>query len=429
MDLKQPNRRQFLKKGTVLAGLAVGGVRLARGETRDSPVPDERGFQIPYGAPSRFESITRITVPGQAPYLASGLTPIQDLVGMITPSSLHFYQVRFHDFPPAVDPRQHRLMIHGLVERPLSFSVDELKRLPSVSRVHLMECHGNTSWPGGYHNGFRSIQYSHGKTSCSLWTGVALSTLLREAGVKKEGAWVFAESADSGRHWKCIPMETAMDDVMVAYGQNSEALRPENGYPIRLLVPGAAGVNSVKYVRRIKVVDEFSPFSYGGSFRERDGKIEWWDFKLGVKSVITRPSSGQRLTAGAGCYEITGLAWAGEGAIRKVEVSLDAGRTWKDAQLHDPVLRKAHTRFTFPWTWDGQETIMQSRATDEHGTVQPSLMEFARIRRFTPPEPVVFRGFTTEFFKLPEIPPTQSMVNAIQPWRITREGSVENAEL
>ena len=168
MDWKQPGRRTFLRQGgAVLAGLAVGGNRSARGETRESEVPDERTFQTFYGVPSRFESHLREMVPAQAPFLASGLNPLQDQLGIITPSALHFYQIRFHDFPASIDPRQHRLLIHGLVDRPLSFTLDELKRLPSVSRIHLVECHGNSSWPGGLHGGFRTLQESHGKTSCS----------------------------------------------------------------------------------------------------------------------------------------------------------------------------------------------------------------------------------------------------------------------
>ena len=429
MNFKKPSRRQFLKGGAVLAGLAVGGERSAQGQTRDSGVPpDERSFQISYGVPSRFESTARVTVPGQAPYLASGLTPLQDSIGIITPSALHFYQIRFHDFPPSIDPRQHRLLIHGLVDRPLSFTLEELKRLPSVSRIHFIECHGNTSWPGGYHNGFQTIQRSHGKTSCSQWTGVLLSTLLRGAGVKKEGLWIIAESADAGKHVKCIPMETAMDDCLVAYGQNGEAVRPEQGYPMRLVVPGVAGVNNVKYLRRIKVVDQFYPWSYGGSFQNREGQTVWVDYRAALKSVITRPAGGQRLP-GPGFYEITGLAWSGGGAIRKVEVSTDIGRTWKEAQLDDPVLPKAHTRFTFPWTWDGEETVLQSRSTDERGDVQPSLVEFAKIRGIPPGELVKIRGITTDFFKIPSNITNVPMVNAIQPWKVTREGSVENAEL
>ena len=252
--------------------------------------------------------------------------------------------------------------------------------------------------------------------------------MLREAGVKKEGTWVIAEGADSGRHSKCIPMGAAMDDCLVAYGQNGEAVRPEQGYPMRLVVPGVAGVNNVKHLRRLKVVDQFYRFrwGYGGSFENMWDKTLWADYQLPLKSVITRPSGGQRLS-GPGFYEITGLAWSGGGAIRKVEVSTDAGRTWKEAKLHDPVLPKAHTLFTFPWTWDGEETVIESRSTDERGDVQPSLTEFAKIRGITPGELVKVRGMTTDFFKIPPISSNVPMVNAIQPWKVSREGSVENA--
>ena len=432
MSSKQHGRRRFLREsGAVLAGLAVGGGRAAQGQQRESAVPDELTYQRSYGVRSPFESIARENVPGQAQFLLSELTPLQDLVGIITPSALHFQQTRFHDYPPSIDPQKHRLLIHGLVDRPLMFTLEELKRFPSVSRIHFLECHGNSNWPGGFHNGFRTPQQSHGKTSCSEWTGVLVSTLLREAGVKKEGTWILAEAADAGKHPRCIPMAAAMDDCLVAYGQNGEAVRPEQGYPIRLVVPGVAGVNNVKYLRRIKVVDEVYMFrwSYGGRFQNREGHTVWVDYIAALKSVITRRAGGQRLS-GPGFYEITGLAWSGKGTIRKVEVSTDIGRTWKEAKLHDPVLPKAHTRFTFPWVWDGAETVIQSRCTDDQGDVQPSLIEFAKIRGFPPGEPLKIGGITTDFFKIPTTGTTiQPMVNAIQPWKVTREGSVENALL
>jgi sulfane dehydrogenase subunit SoxC len=312
-------------------------------------------------------------------------------------------------------------MIHGLVDRPLIFTLEELERLPSVSRLHFVECHGNSA-PTGPTGAARkaptaTAQQTHGLTSCSEWTGVPLSLLLNEAGVQTGAGWVVAEGAEPEKHTKSIPLEKAMDDMLVAYGQNGEPLRPEQGYPLRLLVPGWQGINNVKWLRRIKVVDQ--PYM---AMREStkypslrlDGKSRWYEFEMGPKSVITRPSGGQRLLS-HGFYEITGLAWSGGGAIRRVEVSTDGGRTWKDAQLEEPIARKAHTRFRLAWNWEGEETVLQSRCTDERGEIQPTLAELGRLW-----------GVDLDYFQ------SNSTVvmgnsNAVQPWKVRRDGSVYNA--
>jgi sulfane dehydrogenase subunit SoxC len=245
---------------------------------------------------------------------------------------------------------------------------------------------------------------------------VLLSLLLKEAGVKKGASWLLAESADRVKHAMSFSLEKAMDDAIVAYGQNGEAIRPDQGYPLRLLLPGWEGVRNVKWLRRIQVGDQ--PFmthieiGTNASLRQ-DGKARWFNFEMGPKSVITFPSGGQRLPS-RGFYEITGLAWSGLGAIRRVEVSTNGGRSWKDAELQQPVFRKAHTRFRFPWNWNGEEAVLQSRCTDDQGATQPSLIEFAKIW-----------GVSPDYFRTT----TNSVIhfNPIQPWRITREGSVHNA--
>ncbi|MBI4464248.1 MAG: molybdopterin-dependent oxidoreductase, partial [Acidobacteria bacterium] len=310
--------------------------------------------------------------------------------------------------PPVIDPQQYRLLIHGLVHRPLIFTLDELKRLPSVSRVHFVMCAGNQG---------RTLETrmgaSHGATSCSEWTGVLLSVLLKEAGVKPEAKWLVAEGGEAKKHTISIPLEKAMDDTLVAYGQNGEPLRPEQGYPLRLLLPGWGGGICTKWLRRIKVVDQ--PYRQEGGDRGllRSGsKTRWSQFEIPPKSVITRPSGGQRLP-GPGFYEITGLAWSGGGAIRRVEVSTDGGRSWKDAQLQEPVLPLAHTRFRSPWTWNGEETLLQSRCTDERGDIQPSLAEMGRIWGGKP-EDLLLNSRVTCW-------------NAIQPWKVTHDGSLHNA--
>ena len=402
MKAKERSRRRFLREGAALAGMAAvgaGAIRSASCQTIGSeisavPPRDRRD----YGERSRFENAVRLL--GQW----GPRTPLQESAGIITPSALHFMAAHGYE-PPDIDPRQHRLLIHGLVDRPLIFTLEELKRLPSVSRIHFLECGGNT---GGNDGRQKTVQETHGWTSCAEWTGVLLSVLLREVGVQKEARWLVAEGTEAGKHTKSLPLEKVMDDVLVAYGQNGEALRPEQGYPLRLVVPGWVGVNNVKWLRRIKVVDQVYMTKWessGYANMMEDGKARS-QFEMGPKSVITRPSGGQRLP-GRGYCEITGLAWSGWGAIRRVEVSTDGGRTWKDAELQEPVLPKAHTRFRMDWNWNGEEAVLQSRSTDDQGGVQPTVAEMERIRRSSGRAGLG--------------------MNAIFSWKLTPEGSVQNA--
>jgi sulfane dehydrogenase subunit SoxC len=424
MDSKQSDRRRFLKGSAVLAGLAVGAIRSASGQeqethqTSGSETPYVRPKKLPmYGERSHFETSLGMDDPSEA-FTRTRVTPLQDSKGIITPSALHY--VNDHGYDPAdspdIDPREHRLLIHGMVDRPLIFTMEELKRFPSVSRIHFIECNGNSNSRHFFSKDAKTAQYVHGRTSCSEWTGVLLSVLLREAGVQKGARWVVAEGACATKTWKDIPLEKAMDDVLVAYGQNGEAVRPENGYPLRLVNPGWIGVSNVKWLRRIKVVDQPYMGRYGTvqyTTVRPDGKSRWFVFELGPKSVITFPSGGHRLP-GRGFYEITGLAWSGGGAVRRVEVSTDGGRTYKDAQLQEPVLRRAHTRFRFAWNWDGGEAVLQSRSTDELGQVQPTAAEVAKIWGGNPD---YFQTTTNNY----------SPFNAIQPWKVNRDGSVQNA--
>ena len=425
MNPKQTDRRRFLKNGAALAGLAVGASASALPVAAEPALEKVDELHL-YGERSHFVSTVRdgsINNPERRikdEAVAFGLrTPLQDSVGMITPSSLHF--TISHGFePPDIDPQEHHLLIHGMVDRPLIFSVDELKRLPFVTRFHFVECHGNSSTRGPGGDARIAVdatpQETHGFTSCSQWTGVPLSLLLKEAGVQKSATWIIAEGADEPKHSKSIPLGKALDDALVAYGQNGEPVRPEQGFPLRLIVPGWQGINNVKWLRRIDLVDEpymaMMEISRYPSMR-LDGKSRWFEFELGPKSVITRPAGGYKMP-GPGFHEITGLAWSGAGAVKRVEVSSDGGRTWKNAQLHDPIARKAHTRFSSPWNWDGNDAILQSRCTDETGTVQPTIVEVAKLW-----------DADVDFFKK-----TQQVVgdfNAIQPWKVNRDGSVQNA--
>ncbi len=327
MKPKDFGRRSFLKNSAALAGLAVGAVQSSSGqsaapETSSARTKDLHG----YGERSKFETATRLGAPGLYDPAPPGYhrdfgfrTPIQDSVGFITPASLHFVIAHGYE-PPDIDPAEHHLLIHGLVEKPLIFSLDDLKRFPSVTRAHFLECNANGA-PSGPTGQFRvapnaTAQDTHGFTSCSLWTGVPLSTLLKHVGVKPEAKWIIGEGSEKGKHTKSIPIEKAMDDVLIAFGQNGEALRPQQGYPIRLLVPGYEGINNVKWLRRIKLVEE----PYMGMWESTkypslrpDGLSRWYQFQMGPRTVITRPSGGQKLN-GPGFYEISGLAWSGGGA-------------------------------------------------------------------------------------------------------------------
>jgi len=425
MNSQKPGRRQFLKSGAALAGLAAGASVTEKSLSADAP--EERIDALhKHGERSHFvDSIRRGSINNperrlpDEPHNFGLATPLQDSAGMITPASLHYIVSHGYE-PPDIDPREHRLLIHGMVDHPMVLSLEDLQRLPSVSRFHFIECHGNstTGGPGGAArlSPDATVQDTHGFTSCSQWTGVMLSVLLKEAGVQKGASWIIAEGADANKHSKSIPIEKALDDALIAYAQNGEPVRPEQGYPLRLVTPGWQGINNVKWLRRVELVDEPYMAMMEVSRYPRlmpDGKSRWFEFEMGPKSVITRPSGGQHLPT-AGFYEITGLAWSGGGAIRRVEVSTDGGTTWKDAQLQGPIASKAHTRFTIPWNWDGGDAMLQSRCTDEKGVVQPTLAEVAKIW-----------GTDINYFRQTTL--ITSDLNAIQPWKVTRDGSVKNA--
>jgi len=395
------HRRRFLR--AVGATGAAAMAACTSEPTGDAPSLLGRGIS-PYGERSPFEQSARRLPETTTLEEASSRTPLQDLDGMITPSSLHFE--RHHSGVPRIDPSQHELLVHGLVERPLIFTVSELKRMPSVSRMYFLECSGNSSsmWRPVAQP---SVQAGHGLTSCSNWIGVPLAVLLGEAGVRPEGRWLIAEGADACRMSRSIPIEKAWDDALVAYGQNGEALRPEQGYPLRLLLPGWEGNSSVKWLRRLKVVaepvmtrDETSKYTD----LMPDGRAQQFTFLMEAKSLITRPSAGRTLEA-PGFHEISGIAWSGSGVVTRVEVSVDGGATWADATLQAPVLPKAHTRFTLPWRWDGGETVIASRCTDETGYVQPSREAL-----------VAARGLNANYH-----------CHAIQAWRIMADGKVVDA--
>jgi len=418
MDSNGSGRRRFLKHAAALAGVAAGAGAgaewAARGQSGkpdakpDVQAKDSQDHREFLRRGARF-SVDHITY----------YTPLQDYVGIITPAQLHFVQQHSSHFPE-IDAREHRLTIHGMVDRPLSFSIDDLKSLPSVSRIHFLECHGNSSpmiHNAGNANMGLPVQFIHGMTSCSEWTGVPLSVLLNEAGVQKEGSWLVYEGADPGKFSHTLPLAKAMEDVLVAYGQNGDPLRVEQGYPIRMVVPGWEGPFSVKYLRHIKVADQ--PYhTWNESMNhsiiraDLDNKARWYHFQFGPKSVITRPSAGLKIPR-RGYVQITGLAWSGGGVVKKVDVSTDGGKTWKEAKLQGPVVPRAHTRFTFDWAWDGGEAVLLSRCTDERNEIQPSRAEL-----------YAYWGISEEEAKKPA---RAIHFNAMQPWRVARDGSVLDA--
>ena len=408
-------RRNFIRggfsAGALLAG--VGAAAQTSNATLVSPWTRSLGAPVVtsgYGMPSKHEAnVQRRQSPGLTPQPQASIsfTPLQNLFGIITPSGVHFE--RHHSGMPEVDPEQHRVMIHGLVKRPLMLTMDDVMRFPSVSRIHFIECGANGGMEWG-NVAVPTVQYTHGMIACSEFTGVLLSTLLEEAGVDRaKGKFVLAEGADGSALTRTIPMEFALNDVIVVYGQNGEMLRPENGYPLRLLVPGVQGVSSVKWLRRLEVGDKpwntreeslhYIDLLPNGLHRQYSGVQE-------VKSVITMPSGGQKLV-GRGYYEITGLAWSGRGKVKRVDVSVDGGRNWQTARLQEPVLTKALTRFRLDWNWDGAPALLQSRAIDETGHVQPSIQQLRAVR-----------GVRSIYHN-----------NAVQTWRVQADGEVWNVQV
>ena len=379
------SKRRFIKQSVGLlaaGGLVAGGAKRIDAVEPPEVPPSMKGPGAglgEYGSPAKYEKkVTRALIRSQPGTTGSGAsrTPLESLDGMITPSGLHFE--RHHSGVPDIDPDQHRLLIHGLVKRPLTFTVNALLRYPLVSRIHFLECSGNSQTL--YQPALPTLTAgeTHGLVSCSEWTGVPLRLLLEEAGVDPSAQWILAEGADAAAMSRSVPMAKAMDDAILALFQNGERLRPENGYPVRLFLPGWEGNMSVKWLRRLKVVaapimtkDETSRYTD----LQGDGKSLMFTYPMEVKSVITRPSHGMTLP-GAGLHQISGLAWSGNGTVKKVEVSTDGGLTWTEAPLVAPVLPRALTRFRLPWTWGGTPAVLKSRASDDTGAVQPERGKF-----------------------------------------------------
>jgi len=405
------DRRTLLRGGLFTAGVAGAGLNIAKAaDSIGADAPEwmrtpGRTFSAS-GMPSKWqEKVQRVLTPQPGrPGTGSSRTPIHLLEGTITPSGLHFE--RHHNGVPEIDPSRHELVIHGMVRRPLAFSIDALMRYPMETHIRFVECPGNSGGLAQAQPQQATAAGLNGLLSCSEWTGVRLATLLDEAGIANGAKWVVAEGADAAAMSRSVPIEKCMDDAVIALYQNGEAVRPEQGFPMRLLLPGFEGNMNVKWLHRLKVVDApVNARDETSHYTELmpGGKARQYMFLQAVKSVIVRPSLGMTMK-GPGFYEVSGLAWSGAGRISKVEVSADGGRTWALAALTDPVLPKALTRFRLPWQWDGRSSVLMSRATDDTGDVQPTRSEW--LAQYAPGQFYHFNG--------------------IQSWSVEADGTVKH---
>ena len=413
------DRRALLGRGMVLAGAMSAGVGPAAAGAEplaDDPWSLEVGEAMqPYQVPSKFEAkvVRTLSNPNNEPRNSHARTPHHLLAGTTTPNGLHF--TINHGGVPTIDPDKHRLVIHGQVKQPLEFTLETLSRYPMTSRVWFIECGGNSAPLFSPEPMQENVQAIHGLVSCAEWTGVMLSTLLEETGIDPRAKWFVAEGADSPHLSRSVPVKKALDDAMIALYQNGERLMPGNGYPMRLLLPGYEGNMNVKFLRRIKLVEQPAMSMYEARTYSQilpNGKAYRFYFLQEVKSFITSPSLGATLK-GPGLYEISGIAYSGTGRIEKVMVSADGGQSWAQAALQEPVLSKAFTRFRMPWRWNGGAATLQSRAWDEAGNVQPTRAEFVAARgELTKPPPVL--GFPNQHY------------NSITSWGVASSGEVKH---
>lgn len=417
-----PDRRRFLVGA---AAMATGTVALQGAAFAKAP-PGAMEFAVPadptkeqgrltnddggYGSRSQFESEVRWRFPTATKESSWTMTPLESGQGMLTPSGLHFE--RHHGGIPTIDPARHTLTVHGMCDSPKKYTMADLKRFPAQSRINFIECSGNglTEFKAPT---LKTVQGTHGLTSNSEWTGVPLSTILAEVGVKPGAAWILAEGADAAVMTRSVPLDKAWSDAMLAYAQNGEAIRPEQGYPLRLVLPGFEGNTHIKWLRRLEISDKpFMTREETSKYTDTldSGKSRQFSFTMEAKSVITFPSGEMKLP-GAGFYEISGLAWSGRGSVRQVEVTTDGGKNWHIANLQTPVLPISHTRFRFPWTWDGNPALIASRCIDETGYMQPTIAEINAVRGL---------NGHAKFASIYHL-------NGVMAWAIGADGTVANA--
>lgn len=403
-------RRAFLKGAAALgAGVALSAEAADAHLTGALPSQRSPGRAFSgYGQPSVFEKdvqrIIQESYGASAPGNGQSFTPLHLLRGTITPSGLHFE--RHHHGVADIDPKQHRLFVHGLVKQPLKFAIDRLMRYPMVTRTLFLECARNSARNTLPEAAQVTCGELHGLVSCSEWTGVPLGILLEETGIDAKAKWIVAQGADAASLTRSIPIDPAMDNAIVALWQNGERLRPEQGYPMRLVLPGFESCLGVKWLRRVKVTEApaYSREDVAeGADLMPDGKSRLFQFTMGVKSVITQPAPGWSLN-GRGFYEIAGLAWSGSDRIAKVEISADGGKTWAPAELQEPVLSKSFTRFRLAWNWNGAPAVLMSRATDQRGQTQPTRSAWLQLHGVA----------------------QRRHYNATQAWQVESDGTLRN---
>ena len=415
---RAPSRRDLLRGGLVAGGALVAGATAARAESEKVITEVQEWSQVlgegvdarPYGTPSPFEkNVVRRSVPWltASPESSVNFTPLHELEGIITPNGLCFE--RHHGGIAEIDPAKYRFMINGLVEKPMVFTVDDLKRFPRENHVYFLECAANSGmeWRGAQLNG---CQFTHGMVHNVMYTGVRLKHVLEEAGLKTNAKWIMPEGGDSAGMNRSIPMVKALDDCLLAYAMNGEALRPEQGYPLRLVVPGWEGNMWVKWIRRIEVGDQpWHAREETSKYTDlmENGKARRFTWEMDVKSVITNPSPQAPLKHKKGFTVISGLAWSGRGRIERVDVTLDGGKNWRTARLDGPSLDKSLHRFYLDFEWDGSPLLLQSRAIDTEGQVQPTKNELRKVR-----------GTNSIYHN-----------NGIQTWHVKANGEVENVEV
>ena len=405
--------------GGALAGAASMVAATAKANTPDPAITEiqpwmqELGEGVdarPYGYPSEFEKhVKRRNVEWLTadPVSSVNFTPLHELDGIFTPNGLCFE--RHHAGIAEVDPTVHRLMINGLVEKELVFTMEDIMRFPRENRAYFLECAANTGmeWRGAQLNG---CQLTHGMIHNVMYTGVPLRYILETAGLKPNAKWILPEGADASGMTRSIPIEKALDDCMVAFKMNGEALRPEQGYPVRLVVPGWEGNMWVKWLRRIEVGDE--PWHHREETSKytdlfKDGQARRFTWEMDAKSVITNPSPQAPITHGKGHTVLTGVAWSGRGTIPRVDVTLDGGKNWQKARMSGPSFDKSMHRFYFEFDWDGKPLLLQSRAHDSTGYVQPTKNQLREIR-----------GTNSIYHN-----------NSIQTWYVNEQGVAENVEI
>lgn len=416
--LKSPSRRGLLKGGALLGGAALTGAALpARANdpaiTNLQPWMQELGDGVdarPYGVPSVFEAhVKRRNVEWLTAETVSSInfTPLHELDGIITPNGLCFE--RHHGGAAHVDPAQHRLMINGLVDKELVFTIEDILRFPRENRVYFLECAANSGmeWRGAQLNG---CQFTHGMIHNVMYTGVPLKSLLEEAGLKTNAKWIMPEGADASAMTRSIPMQKALEDCLVAFKMNGESLRPEQGYPLRLVVPGWEGNMWIKWLRRIEVGDE--PWHHREETSKytdlmENGKARRFTWEMDCKSVITNPSPQAPILHRSGHTVLSGVAWSGRGTIPRVDITLDGGKNWHAARIDGPSFDKSMHRFYFEFDWDGKPMLLQSRAHDSTGYIQPTKNELRAVRG----ENSIYHN------------------NAIQTWHVRENGEAENVEI